>query len=223
MDVFNKRIIEMEKVIFEELDKIAEITTAENINEGVDTVKIMLSGRLAEIRMLVTDKIRIRHALINPRNRLNMIDQKILVFLNGGVKTRGQRVKGVFTVTYNTDHSLNIALQNTLAIKTRDNCFLLSLLAACNQCCQLKIRAIVLFSPWQKLKTNLENLALWKVQNFTNDNGTKLPDHNLLAMLFDTINTGGLDITVLQPESTPLRNLYDALFDDSKKTLNEQL
>jgi hypothetical protein len=224
METVSILITELETKVCEELDKIAENNTDESTHNSVDTIRLSLSSRLAEIRLMMSDKIRLRQALVNPRNRLNMLDQKILVLLNGVVKNPNTlRSKGMFTVTYNPGHTLNIALQNPLAIKTRDNCFLLALLASCNQFAQLKIKAAVIFSPSEKMKRVVESLVLWKTQSFLTENGSIRPDSQILSMIYDTITSNALELSVIQPVPPLLAALNDSLLEVSKSMISEEL
>ena len=224
METVNVLISELETKVSEELDKIAENNSDERTHDSVDTIRLSLSSRLTEIRLMVSDKVRLRQVLVNPRNRINMLDQKILVLLNGVVKHPNTvRAKGMFTVTYNQGHTLNIALQNPLAIKTRDNCFLLALLAACNQFAQLKIKAAVIFSPSQKIKSVVESLVLWKTQSFLTEYGSVRPDSQILSMIHDTITNNALELSVIQPVPPMLTALYDSLLEVSKTMIAEEL
>ena len=225
METFNFLIAEVETKVFQELDKIAENNSVESVSECLDTIKLTLSSRLTEIRLLIDDKVRLRQALVNPRNRLNMIGQKIVVFLNGVVKNpnRADRAKGVFTVTYNQDHALNIALKNPLAIKSRDNCLLLALLAACNQFAQLRIKRAAVFCPSLKIKSTIESLALWKSQGFLTEDGTIRPDSNILGMIENIVSNSSIELDFVQSESPMVSALYASLLEVSRKMIAEEI
>ena len=217
METFNSLIYEMEKDITDELNKMSEGNPNESLNESVDNIKLSLSSRLSELRLLVTDKIRLRQALINPSNRLNMIDNQIVILINGTGNTT--RVNAKFIVVWNTSHTLNISLPNPIAIKTRENSMMLALLATCKQMAQLRIKDAVILSPWQKMKRTIESLPLWRAQGFRSESGAVMPDSNLLEMIDDVINNNSLKLNVIQPQSPNLVALYDSLLDVSKKMI----
>ena len=70
METVNVLISELETKVSEELDKIAENNSDERTHDSVDTIRLSLSSRLTEIRLMVSDKVRLRQALVNPPSLL---------------------------------------------------------------------------------------------------------------------------------------------------------
>jgi hypothetical protein len=213
----------LEKSVFEELDKISENYQEEGINDCLDYIKLDMSSRLTEIRLMIRDKVRLRQLAINQSNTIHMINQKITVMIIGIVKHPSTvRAKGCFAVVWNDKHTLNIVLENTLAVKSKDSSVLLALLAACNQFPQLKIKAVMIMTPSHKIKTIVESLPLWHSQEYITEEGSIRTNSQLLAMIQNTITNNKLDLEVLHPVPQAITNLYDSHLDIAKKLLVEQ-
>ena len=99
----------------------------------------------------------------------------------------------------------------------------MALLAARNQFAQLKIKAAVIFSPSQKIKSVVESLVLWKTQSFLTEYGSVRPDSQILSMIHDTITNNALELSVIQPVPPMLTALYDSLLEVSKTMIAEEL
>jgi hypothetical protein len=172
---------------------------------------------------MITDKVRLRQLAVNQSNMIHMINQKITVMIIGIVKYPSTvRAKGCFAVVWNDKHTLNIVLENTLAVKSKDSSVLLALLAACNQFAQLKIKSAMIMTPSHKIKTIVESLPLWHSQEYITEEGSIRTNSQILAKIQDTITTNKLELEVLHPVPQSITDLYDSHLDLAKKVLVEQ-
>ena len=223
METVNDLVSQLETCVCDDLDTLSAISEGVECDEIIDNIRINLSSRLSELRLLITDKVRIRQMAINQDNKLHAINGYVAVLINGVVRNPNSlRSKGRFAVVWNRHHSLNLSMENPLTIMTPDSSILLALLATCNQMAQLKRTTFHILTPSQTLKNTIDCLSLWHTQNFrTSDNSTR-PNSHLLSLIHRIIEENNFKIEIFQnPVPSAISSLYENFLEISKQIMND--
>lgn len=147
-------------------------------HEYTDNIKLNMAGQLSAMSCLIENKIRLREIKLKNQNKFQKIDQEIVVFVMGSVKHPSTpRVKSRFAVVWGSQHEINVVRDNILPVKTRNNSTLLAVLACLNQAVPLKFKN----SP--KIKNFLDSILLINLQEYKNEDGNTVEDHEILRMI----------------------------------------
>ena len=68
METVNDLVSQLETCVCDDLDTLSAISEGVECDEIIDNIRINLSSRLSELRLLITDKVRIRQMAINQDN-----------------------------------------------------------------------------------------------------------------------------------------------------------
>ena len=220
MNTFTHIISTLERVVTEDLDQLAVVTTSEDGHEAIDRIRINISSHLAEARTSIIDSVRLRQVRITSENLMNTINGQILVLIHGVVRNqRTTRSNGHYAVVWNCRHKLNVCKENILSNKTPHSSHLLGLLAFVTQ-----LKHAYIISTSTLVKYYIQQLPLWHAQNFLTDDNRPMTNHALMSMTHNIIHNEGMNLTVFDtPVQESIQGLSNDLIDKAKELFTEKM
>lgn len=210
------KIIDQVNEDLENIQRLAPETV-----EYVDNIKINVASGLTTLRFMLQDKVRLREVTISEERKFTVVNDEVVVMVLGIVKRASTvQASGHYSVAWGVKHPLNIAKQNHLATKTRNNSALLGLLAALTQVEVCGFKRIKVMTTNQAVLKTIAQLDLYHADNYMDGDRQPLPDHDVLKMIYEKKKTNDIQISVFtfQPP-TPLSGLYRALLETARDNI----
>ena len=199
MEQILKIMADLERSIVNDLDAICELSVNQNTNELSDNIKLNLSSALVEIRTHIQNRKRLRELAIVPENAFCKAGGKISVALCGKVTNpRSVHSKGAAAITWNIAHSLNIAVENCLSVKSKCNSEQIGLLALLNQCTEIGLNRVQVFTTDSQLHNLVENLPVYDIQDYTIQ-GVEIQNKFVLEKIYNIIKTTNISLSFSYP------------------------
>ena len=208
MEQFTKLATELEALVTADLDRLQEV--APSCHELIDNIRLNTSGHLSAMTALVQDKVRIGTMSIKDKNKFEKLGSETLVLVMGSIKfPNTSRSRARFATVWGTDHELNVARDNILPVKTRNNSVLLAILACLNQAAVIKFRKICIMLNSPRIKNIIESLDLISLQEYKDDSGNLVPDHSILKMIHSIMQDNKISLSFqLAIPDPPLNEIY---------------
>ena len=163
---------------------------------------------------------------LNVENQFHMVNGRILVVIHGVEKNLStSRATGAYSVVWNEEHTLNLSHRNILSIKTAQSSHTLGLLALATQMEELKMSNVIIISTSESVKSIVQQIPLWKNQQFLREDNSLMTNHGILSGLYDLIDRNKLELEVMTFSSVQglLLDLCQRLVGKAKKLSRERM
>jgi hypothetical protein len=215
---------DLEFSVSNDLNSICDTTTNHSVDELSDNIKLNLSSALTEIRMHIENRKRLRELALVPENSFCKVLGTVAIAISGKVTNpRSVNAKGAASVSWNTNHCLNISIDNCLTTKSKANSEQLALLALLNQCVEIGLKKVKVFSSNSMLSTLAENLPIYALQGYKVQN-VEMENKFLLEKLYNLILSSETSLSFLfPPVDQQILSTYESLMSTAKKETNKKM
>ena len=206
-------MFELERSLNTDLNTICETANSSQVSEMSDNIKLNISASLTEIKMHIINRVRLRELALVPENSFCKAYGNIAIGLFGKVtNARSIAAKGVGFVAWNKAHTLNVPILNCLTVKSNNSSTQLALLALANQCNQINLKRVHVFSNTSQIAKMVENLPLYHLQGYKDRAGAEMPNR----LLLEKIHTAMTQLNIVFIFSSPpipqtLSGIYETL------------
>ena len=191
-------------------EKIALIESSLSSSEDIDDLKIELSAGISEILLIAEDKSRYGKLHFRNENAIFYYNNTPTIFVNACIDgmNSGMNTISSYSVIWGEKNQLNIKKLNRLTVKTLTNSYLLALLTVLTQCQNLDISRINIMTTGDTIGYLIDNLPLWKSNNFIKDDGTERSDKGLMMKVLDLLEHK-IKLNVISNPNENLKNVFN--------------
>ena len=225
MESFLTLIEDLIRSIQGELDLLSTFNISSKAGDIIDRIRLNTTAQLISIKLMVSEKVRLRQWIIEPHNVFNTINGKTIVAIYGAVKNpHTARAEGAFSVVWNTDHKMNVLQPNILSVRTSNSSYLLALLTVVKQMEETQQKKSVIITQTDFPSVVLRQLPLWDVQNYRNDDGTPRPHQNVLSLIHSAMQNNSITLEISRVNQQPqseFNDLCKSMLEDARAKVNQ--